>query len=74
MKPVMKPVVAKIINSSGQDMAYLTYRGGAWDLTISCADAYVFDDRYSAIAMWNEIRSSSSWIAEIPAEMKPVDW
>jgi hypothetical protein len=69
----MKPVVAKI-NSNGQDIAYLTYRGGAWDLTVSCADAYVFDDRRAAIARWDEIRSSSSWIAEISADMKPVDW
>jgi hypothetical protein len=71
----MKPVIAKIINSGGQDIGlYLTYCGGEWDLTRFSANAYVFNDRSSAIAKWNEIRSSRRWIAEIPADMKPVDW
>jgi hypothetical protein len=69
----MKPVIAAVVNSIGQHVAYLTYLRG-WDLTSSRADAYVFDDRRAAIAKWDEIRSSRSWIAEIPADMEPVDW
>jgi hypothetical protein len=72
----MKPVIAAVVNSIGQHMAYLTYRGGEWDLTTSRADAYVFDNRRAAIARWDKIRSSSSRIAaEISsADMEPVDW
>jgi hypothetical protein len=70
----MKPVIAKIINSSGQDIAYLTYRDGEWDLTRFSANAYVFNNRRAAIARWDKIQSSSSWIAKTSADMKPADW